>query len=94
VRKFSKKRVFKSADRQSPAQLAKKGIVIKKGKVLELLPGGYYRVALENGEKILAHISGRMRQNFIRVFPGDEVKLEMSEHDFTKGRIVYRFKQI
>jgi len=70
----------------------KKGIVVKSGTVLEYLPNSIYRVDLEDGTRILAHISGRMRRNFIRVFAGDRVKIEFSEHDLTKGRIVYRFK--
>lgn len=70
----------------------KKGIITKNGLVQEYLPNAIYRVELEDGTKILAHISGRMRRNFIRVFPGDRVKIEFSEHDLRKGRIVYRFK--
>jgi len=69
----------------------KKGIVIKNGVIQEYLPNAIYRINMEDGTKVLAHISGRMRRNFIRVFPGDRVKLEFSEHDLTKGRIVYRF---
>lgn len=69
----------------------KKGIVIKKGVVKEYLPNAIYRVELEDGSLALAHISGRMRRNFIKVFPGDRIKIEFSEHDLTKGRIVYRF---
>lgn len=70
----------------------KKGIVIKNGVILEYLPNAIYRIELEDGTRVLAHISGRMRRNFIRVFPGDHVKIEFSEHDLRKGRIVYRFK--
>lgn len=68
-----------------------KGIVTKRGSILEILPAKNYRVLMEDGTKILAHISGRMRHNLIRVFPGNEVKVEFSKHDMTKGRIVYRF---
>lgn len=68
-----------------------KGIIVEKGRVTEALPAGNYRVELDNGSVILAHISGRMKQNFIRVFPGQEVRVEMSKHDKTKGRIVFRY---
>lgn len=60
------------------------------GKVEEVLPNAMFRVLLENGTLILAHISGRMRQNRIQILTGDNVKIEMSPYDLTKGRIVYR----
>lgn len=60
------------------------------GVVKELLPNTMFRVALENGHVVLAHISGKMRLHFIRILPGDTVTLEMSPYDLTKGRIVYR----
>jgi len=62
------------------------------GKVKELLPNTMFRVELENGHEILAHISGKMRLHFIRILPGDAVTVEMSPYDLTKGRIVYRKK--
>jgi len=62
------------------------------GKVKELLPNTVFRVALENGHEILAHISGKMRLNFIRILPGDVVIVEMSPYDLSKGRITYRKK--
>lgn len=62
------------------------------GIVSELLPNTMFRVELQNGHKILAHISGKMRMNFIRILPGDKVIVEMSPYDLTKGRIVYREK--
>jgi translation initiation factor IF-1 len=62
------------------------------GKVKELLPNTMFRVVLENGHEILAHISGKMRLNFIRILPGDTVIVEMSPYDLTKGRITYRKK--
>lgn len=61
-----------------------------KGEVLELMPAATFRVKLENGHEILAHLSGKMRMNKIRLSPGDKVKLEMSPYDLTKGRITYR----
>jgi translation initiation factor IF-1 len=62
------------------------------GTVTESLPNATFRVELENGHKILAHISGKMRMNFIRILPGDKVTIEMSPYDLTKGRIIYRNK--
>ncbi len=62
------------------------------GVVAETLPNTMFRVELQNGHRILAHISGKMRMNFIRILPGDKVVVEMSPYDLTKGRIVYREK--
>ena len=62
------------------------------GVVLEPLPNAMFRVQLENGHKILAHIAGKMRMHYIKILPGDKVKLQMSPYDLTKGRIVYREK--
>ncbi len=62
------------------------------GTVVEPLPNAMFRVELKNGHRVLAHISGKMRMNFIRILPGDKVKLEMSPYDLTKGRITYRYK--
>lgn len=69
-----------------------KGTIEVEGKVVEPLPNAMFRVELENGHKILAHISGKMRMNFIRILPGDKVTVELSPYDLTKGRIVYRYK--
>lgn len=63
-----------------------------RAKVLEPLPNAMFRVQLENKHTILAHISGRMRKHFIRILPGDEVLVELSPYDLTRGRIVYRYK--
>jgi translation initiation factor IF-1 len=60
------------------------------GKVIEPLPNAMFRVELENGHRILAHISGKMRMHFIKILPGDKVKVELSPYDLTKGRITYR----
>jgi len=62
------------------------------GKVLEALPNAMFKVALENGHVILAHLSGKMRMHFIRILPGDKVTVEISPYDLTKGRITYRHK--
>ncbi|MDX9979010.1 MAG: translation initiation factor IF-1 [Lentisphaeria bacterium] len=71
--------------------MAKDSIRIE-GTVQELLPNTMFRVKLENGPEILAHISGKMRLHFIRILPGDKVVVEMSPYDLTKGRITYRKK--
>ena len=60
------------------------------GKVLEVLPGGQFRVELENKHTVIAHVSGKIRMNYIRILPGDTVVLELSEYDLTRGRITYR----
>ncbi len=73
--------------------MAKKDAIELGGKVVELLPNHTFRVELENGHRILANISGRMRMNFIRILPGDTVRVEMSPYDLTKGRIIYQNKQ-
>lgn len=62
------------------------------GKVIEPLPNAMFRVELENGHKVLAHISGKMRMHYIRILPGDKVLVELSPYDLTRGRIVYRYK--
>lgn len=73
--------------------MANKDDVIEvEGKVIEPLPNAMFRVELENGHKVLAHISGKMRMNFIRILPGDKVMVELSPYDLSRGRIVYRFK--
>jgi len=62
------------------------------GKVLETLPNAMFRVGLENGHKVLAHISGKMRMHFIKILPGDKVTVELSPYDLTRGRIIFREK--
>jgi len=62
------------------------------GKVIEPLPNAMFRVELENGHRVLAHISGKMRMHFIKILPGDRVTVELSPYDLTRGRIVYRTK--
>lgn len=62
------------------------------GTIVEALPNAMFRVELENGHKVLAHISGKMRMHYIKILPGDKVSLELSPYDLTKGRIVYRYK--
>jgi translation initiation factor IF-1 len=73
--------------------LVKNGDAIEmEGIVLEPLPNAMFRVELENGHKVLAHISGKMRMHYIRILPGDKVVVELSPYDLTRGRITYRYK--
>ncbi|HZV12039.1 MAG TPA: translation initiation factor IF-1 [Candidatus Kapabacteria bacterium] len=72
--------------------MAKQGSVKVDGVIEETLPNAMFRVKLENGHEILAHISGKMRMHFIKILVGDKVTVELSPYDLTKGRIVYRFK--
>ena len=67
-----------------------KDVIRVEGRVLEALPNAVFRVELENGHRVMAHVSGRMRMHFIRILPGDQVSVELSPYDLTKGRIVYR----
>ena len=69
-----------------------KDVIEIEGKILESMPNAMFRVELENGHEILAHISGKIRKNFIRILPGDRVRVEMTPYDLTKGRITYRLK--
>ena len=73
--------------------LAKKeGVIEMEGAVVEALPNAMFRVELANGHKVLAHISGKMRQHYIRILPEDRVVVELSPYDLSRGRIVYRYK--
>ena len=70
--------------------MAKKDVIEVEGKVLEVIPGGEFKVELSNGHTIVATISGKMRLNYIRISPGDSVTIELSPYDLTRGRITYR----
>ena len=72
--------------------MGKEDIIEVQGTVSETLPNAMFRVKLDNGHVLLAHISGKMRMHFIRILPGDKVTVEMSPYDLTRGRITYRFK--
>ena len=72
--------------------MSKEDVIEVSGKIIEALPNATFQVELENGHKILAHVSGKLRMNFIRIFPGDKVTVEMSPYDLTKGRITWRAK--
>lgn len=70
----------------------KEELIATEGKIIEALPNAMFRVELENGHIVLAHVSGKMRMNFIRILPGDRVKLELSPYDLSRGRITFRVK--
>ena len=70
----------------------KDDVIEVRGKVIEPLPNAMFRVELDNGHRILAHVSGKMRLHFIRILPGDKVLVEISPYDLTRGRIIYRYK--
>ena len=72
--------------------MAKEEAIQVEGTVVETLPNAMFRVELENGHKILAHVSGKMRMHFIKILPGDKVTVELSPYDLTRGRITYRSK--
>jgi translation initiation factor IF-1 len=72
--------------------LAKEQAITVEGRVLEPLPNAMFQVELDNGHKVLAHVSGKMRMHFIKILPGDRVTLELSPYDLTRGRIIYRYK--
>lgn len=72
--------------------MAKEEPIRVDGTIVETLPNATFRVELENGHRILAHISGKMRMHFIKILPGDKVTVELSPYDLTRGRIIYRYK--
>lgn len=72
--------------------MAKEDNIEVQGTILEPLPNAMFRVELDNGQQILAYVSGKMRMHFIKILPGDKVTIELSPYDLTKGRITYRFK--
>ena len=72
--------------------MSKEDVIEVEGAIVETLPNAMFRVELQNGHKVLAHISGKMRMHFIKILPGDRVTVELSPYDLTRGRITYRFK--
>ena len=72
--------------------MAKEDMIEVEGTVIEALPNAMFQVELANGHKVLAHISGKLRMNFIKILPGDKVTLEMSPYDLSRGRMTWRFK--
>jgi len=91
-RRFAGRR-WTAANQQIVEDMPKKeGVIEIEGTVVEALPNAMFRVELTNGHKVLAHISGKMRQHYIRILPEDRVVVELSPYDLTRGRIVYRYK--
>jgi translation initiation factor IF-1 len=87
--------IFEAVARPQPlatGRMAKDDVIEFEGTISETLPNTMFRVKLENGHEIIAHISGRMRKNYIRILTGDKVKVEMTPYDLSKGRITYRMK--
>lgn len=72
--------------------MAKDDVIEVEGTIVETLPNAMFKVELENGHEILAHVSGKIRMNYIRILPGDKVTIELSPYDLSRGRITYRFK--
>ena len=72
--------------------MAKQDVIELEGTVLDTLPNAMFKVELENGHEILAHVSGKIRMNYIRILPGDKVTVEMSPYDLSRGRITYHYK--
>ena len=72
--------------------MAKEEAIEVEGEVVEALPNAMFKVRLENGHEVLAHVAGKMRMHFIRILPGDRVKMELSPYDLTRGRITYRIR--
>jgi len=72
--------------------MAKQGVIEQDGSIVEALSNAMFRVELENGHEVIAHISGKMRMHYIRILPGDKVGVEMSRYDLSRGRIIFRYK--
>ena len=72
--------------------MSKEDVIEVEGTVVEALPNAMFQVEFENGHTVLAHVSGKMRMNFIRILPGDKVTMELTPYDLSRGRITYRFK--
>ena len=81
-----------TAGEESVLPKPKEDAIVLEGTILESLPNAMFRVELDNGHKVLAHISGKMRMNYIRILPGDKVQVELTPYDLTRGRITYRYK--
>ena len=78
--------------KKEAVSLSKEDVIEVEGVVTDALPNAMFKVELENGHEVLAHVSGKLRMNYIRIVPGDKVKLEMSPYDLSKGRITWRVK--
>jgi len=91
---YARSRVCSRSSHQEERPLAKpkEDAIVLEGTVVEPLPNAMFRVELENGHKVLAHISGKMRMHYIRILPGDRVQVELTPYDLERGRITYRYK--
>lgn len=89
---FRRKKKQKKSQTKSQPQSTESDAIEVTGTVVEALPNAMFKVELENGHEVLAHISGKMRRHFIRILRGDRVTVELSPYDLTRGRLVYRFK--
>jgi translation initiation factor IF-1 len=78
--------------RKRGTTMSKKDFIETEGTILEAIPGGLFRVELDTGQKIVAHLAGKMRKHYVRIVTGDRVKVELSVYDLTRGRITYRLK--
>jgi translation initiation factor IF-1 len=78
--------------RKGDCRMAKDDVIEVEGTVIEPLPNAMFRVELENGHKVLAHVSGKIRMHYIKILPGDRVTVELSPYDLSRGRITYRYK--
>ena len=85
-------RICQKFARRSALAKPKEDAIVFEGTIVESLPNAMFRVELENGHKVLAHISGKMRMHYIRILPGDKVQVELTPYDLTRGRITYRYK--
>jgi translation initiation factor IF-1 len=85
-------RAKKNTDKAAKTSMPKEEAIEVEGTIVEPLPNAMFRVELANGHKVLAHVSGKIRMNFIRILPGDRVLVELSPYDLTHGRITYRYK--
>ena len=84
--------MYTASIKESPLASPKEDAIVLEGTIVESLPNAMFRVELENGHVITAHISGKMRMHYIKILPGDRVKVEMSPYDLSKGRISFRYK--
>lgn len=82
----------KGADRAAATETPKEEAIEAEGRIVEPLPNAMFRIELSNGHRVLAHVSGKIRMNYIRILPGDRVLVELSPYDLTHGRITYRYK--
>ena len=84
--------IHRTIEREQRSPVAKKDAIEVEGTVIEPLPNAMFAIELENKHRVLAHISGKLRMNFIRILPGDRVRVELSPYDLSRGRITYRLK--